>query len=165
MRKAIVNATLLALALAAPTGAAGADGKVKHGEYLAAIMDCGGCHTPGHLMGKPDSSRYLAGSDVGFEIPGRGIFYPPNLTPDRETGLGAGSAAEIVNAVRNGARPDGRALVPVMPYHSYARLTDEDAAALVAYLKSLKPIRNKAPALTGPNEKPKAPFLRVIVPE
>ena len=137
----------------------------KRGAYLARLMDCGGCHTPGHLVGKPDSNRYLAGSDVGFEIPGRGIFYPPNLTPDRETGLGAWSAAEIVNAIRNGARPDGRALVPVMPYHSYARLTDEDAEALVAYLKSLKPIRNKAPAIAGPNEKPKAPFLRVIVPE
>lgn len=165
MRKALVNAALLALALAAPDGAARADDTVKRGEYLAAIMDCGGCHTPGHLMGKPDSSRYLAGSDVGFEIPGRGIFYPPNLTPDRETGLGAWSTAEIVNAVRNGARPDGRPLVPIMPYHSYARLTDADAQALVAYLKSLKPISNKAPAIIGPNEKPKAPFLRVIVPD
>jgi mono/diheme cytochrome c family protein len=169
MRKAIVNATLLAFAvagpLAAPGGAARADDKVKRGEYLATIMDCGGCHTPGHLRGKPDLGRYLAGSDVGFEIPGLGIFYPPNLTPDRETGLGAWSAAEIINAVRNGARPDGRALAPVMPYHSYARLSDEDAEALVAYLKSLKPIRNQAPAITGPTEKPKAPFLRVIVPE
>ena len=169
MRKAIVNAALLALSLAGsmavPGPEAHADDKVKRGKYLAAIMDCGGCHTPGYLMGKPDFDRYLAGSDVGFEIPGRGIFYPPNLTPDRETGLGAWSAAEIIAAVRSGVRPDGRALAPVMPYHTYAHLTDADAEALVAYLKSLKPIRNKAPALTGPTEKPKAPFMRVIMPE
>jgi mono/diheme cytochrome c family protein len=169
MRKAVVKLALVALVLAGPvisaTIRAEADERKKRGEYLAAIMDCGGCHTPGYLMGKPDFDRYLAGSDVGFEIPGRGIFYPPNLTPDRETGLGAWSAAEIMAAVRNGVRPDGRALAPVMPYHTYAHLTDADAEALVAYLKSLKPIRNKAPAMAGPAEKPKAPFLRVIMPE
>jgi mono/diheme cytochrome c family protein len=47
------------------------------GQYLARIMDCGGCHTPGALTGQPDMARYLAGSDVGFEIPGLGRFYPP----------------------------------------------------------------------------------------
>jgi mono/diheme cytochrome c family protein len=41
------------------------------GQYLARIMDCGGCHTPGALAGQPDMARYLAGSDIGFEIPGR----------------------------------------------------------------------------------------------
>jgi mono/diheme cytochrome c family protein len=159
-------------ALAALTGiaavvtqATGADDRVKRGEYLAAIMDCGGCHTPGALRGEPDQSRALAGSDVGFEIPRLAIFYPPNLTPDRATGIGAWSAADIIKAVRTGERPDGRILAPVMPWHSYAKLTDADAEALAAYLKSLKPIRNKAPAITGPTEKPTAPFLRVVVPE
>ncbi len=169
MRKAVVKPALLALALAGPLVSApresAADERVKRGAYLAAIMDCGGCHTPGALRGKPDHARALAGSDVGFEIPGLGIFYPPNLTPDRETGLGKWSAAEIIKAVRTGSRPDGRVLVPVMPYHSYAKLTDKDAQALAAYLKSLKPVRNQAPAITGPTEKPRAPFLRVVVPE
>lgn len=169
MRKAVVKLALLALVLAGPlvsaTIKAAADERVKRGEYLAAIMDCTGCHTPGALRGKPDPARYLAGSDVGFEIPGLGIFYPPNLTPDRATGLGAWSAAEIVAAIRTGARPDGRVLVPVMPYHSYSKLTDADAQALVAYLKSMKPVRNQAPAITGPGQKPPAPFLRIVVPE
>jgi hypothetical protein len=56
-------------------------------------------------------------------------------------------------------------LVPVMPYHSYAKLTDPDAAALVAYLKSLKPIRNQAPPITGPGQKAPAPYLKVVIPE
>jgi mono/diheme cytochrome c family protein len=58
------------------------------GAYLVRIMDCSGCHTPGALKGQADESRYLGGADAGFEIPGLGIFYPPNLTPDPETGLG-----------------------------------------------------------------------------
>jgi mono/diheme cytochrome c family protein len=156
--------TVLALALAAVT-AARADDRLTRGEYLATIMDCGGCHTPGALTGKPDPARNLAGSEVGFQIPGLGIFYPPNLTSDRDTGLGAWSEADIVKAVRTGARPDGRQLVPVMPYHHYARLTDADAAALAAYLKSVKPVRHQVPAITGASEKPKAAYLTVVMPQ
>jgi mono/diheme cytochrome c family protein len=161
----------LALGCAALAVAALAQGKPaptveqKRGEYLATIMDCGGCHTPGHLVGKPDQQRYLAGSEVGFEIPGVGVFYPPNLTPDPETGLGRWTEAEIITAVRTGARPDGRLLVPIMPYHSYAKLTDADARALAAYLKSLKPVRNRTPAIAGPSEKPSAPYLTLAVPD
>lgn len=151
----------LALVLAP---AAFAQDKVKRGEYLVAIMDCTGCHTPGVLLGKPDQSRPLAGSDVGFQIPNLGTFYPPNLTPDRETGLGNWSEADIVKAVRKGVRPDGRELAPVMPYHSYSRLTDADAQALAAYLKSLKPVKNQAPAMKGASETPTAPYLTVIFP-
>ncbi len=150
-------------AFAAADPARGQD-RLKRGEYLAHIMDCIGCHTPGALAGKPDPQRALAGSDIGFEIPGMGIFYPPNLTSDRETGLGAWSEADIVKAVRKGERPDGRLLAPAMPYHAYARLTDADAGALASYLKSLKPVRHQAPAMVGPNEKAVAPYFTVVVP-
>lgn len=138
---------------------------VKRGEYLAAIMDCGGCHTPGIFLGKPDMQRPLAGSEVGFQVPGLGIFYPPNLTPDQETGLGMWSNADIVKAVRTGIRPDGRQLAPVMPWHSYSKLSDADALALAGYLKSLKPVRNKVPGITGPTEKASAPYLSVVMPQ
>lgn len=138
--------------------------KLKRGEYLVTIMDCTGCHTPGKLLGKPDLARLLAGSEVGFGIPGLGTFYPPNLTPDRETGLGNWSEADIAKAVRTGVRPDGRVLAPIMPYDNYGALTDADAAALAAYLKSLKPVRNAAPPLVGPSEKPTAPYLTVVMP-
>ena len=137
---------------------------MKRGEYLVAIMDCTGCHTPGTLLGKPDMARHLGGSEVGFQIPGLGIFYPPNLTPDPETGLGRWSDADIIKAVRTGVRPDGRILAPVMPYHSYGKLEDADARALVRYLKGLKPVQNKVPAPVGASEKPTAPYLAVVMP-
>jgi mono/diheme cytochrome c family protein len=73
---------------AAANGAAAAEDEVARGAYLAAIMDCTGCHTPGALAGQPDFDRLLGGADIGFEIPGLGVFYPPNLTSDRDTGLG-----------------------------------------------------------------------------
>lgn len=152
-------------ALLSGTGGVFAASDAGRGEYLAAIMDCSGCHTPGALIGQPDMTRPLAGSDVGFEIPGLGIFYPPNLTSDPETGLGAWSEADITTAVRTGVRPDGRQLAPVMPYHSYGRLSDEDAGALAAYVKALKPVEHQVPAIVGPSEKPKAPYLTVAVPK
>lgn len=166
--RALGAAVLLGGAFAATSGGGATpvgQERVKRGEYLATIMDCGGCHTTGALGGKPDPQRHLAGSEIGFQIPQLGVFYPPNLTPDRETGLGAWSEAEIVAAVRKGVRPDGRMLAPVMPYHNYARLTDADAQALAAYLKSLKPIRHQAPAITGASEKPGAPYLAVVAPD
>lgn len=164
IKNALIGIVLLGSALSTSTPAAAQD-RIKRGEYLAAIMDCAGCHTTGVLLGKPDPQRHLAGSEVGFQIPDLGIFYPPNLTPDRETGLGSWSEADIIRAVRTGVRPDGRVLAPVMPYHSYARLTDSDAQALATYLKSLKPIRHQAPAMIGSSEKPMAPYLRVAMPE
>jgi mono/diheme cytochrome c family protein len=144
---------------------ASADELTARGEYLATIMDCAGCHTTGVFFGKPDPERYLAGSEVGFQIPGLGIFYPPNLTPDRETGLGAWSAEDIVKAVRTGERPDGRILAPAMPYMHYGKLSDADAFALATYLKSIKPVRHQVPAITGPSEKPTAPYLTVVAPQ
>lgn len=137
---------------------------IKRGEYLAAIMDCGGCHTTGTFLGKSDPVRYLAGSEVGFQIPGLGIFYPPNLTPDPQTGLGNWTEADIVRAVRNGIRPDGRELAPAMPWRQYAKLTDTDAAALAAFLKSMKPMQHAVPPIMGPTEKPAAPYLAVVMP-
>src|SRR5574337_557933 len=91
--------------------------------------------------------RYLVGiaggSDVGFSIPGQGVFVGQNLTPDMETGLGKWTDQQIVTAIRKGKRPDGSELSGVMPYGSFARLTDEDAFAIAAFLKSLPPVSNK----------------------
>ena len=138
---------------------------LRRGEYLAKIMDCTGCHTTGALAGQPDAAMFLAGSTIGFEVPGVGIVYPPNLTPDKDTGLGGWSADDMVKAIRTGMRPDGRQLIPVMPYPSYSALTDADAAALVAYLKSIKPIKHAAPAHTKQGDAAPAPYLSVVVPK
>ena len=160
--KSLPTALLALAALAVP--AAADDTVTARGAYLARIMDCGGCHTTGVFLGKPDPQRYLGGSEVGFQIPGLGIFYPPNLTPHPEDGIGAWSEADIVAAVRTGVRPDGRILAPVMPYHHYGSLTDADAFALAAYLKSLPPVAQPAPANVGPTERPIAPYLTVVIP-
>jgi mono/diheme cytochrome c family protein len=159
---AFAGAVALAALSAAP---AAAETQLERGKYLVTIMDCTGCHTPGALIGKPDMARYLGGADVGFQIPTVGIFYPPNLTPDRETGLGAWSAAEIVDAVRKGVRPDGRMLVPVMPFPSYSALSDADAMALAVYLKSLPPVKHTVPGPIGSAEKAPAPYLTVVMPQ
>lgn len=143
---------------------ASAQNVMKRGEYLATIMDCGGCHTTGILLGKPDPKMHLAGSEVGFQIPGLGIFYPPNLTPDPETGLGKWSEADVIKALRTGIRPDGRELAPAMPWRSYAKANDADMKALVSYLRSLKPVRHQAPAMKGPTEKASDPYLSVVMP-
>jgi mono/diheme cytochrome c family protein len=128
-------------------------------------MDCGGCHHTGAFTPQPNLEAPLAGSDIGFEIPGMGVFYPPNLTPDAETGLGKWSDAEIITAFTTGVRPDGRQLAPMMPWRSYAHINADDAAALVAYLRSLQPVKHKVPGPFGAGDKPAAPYFTVIAPK
>jgi len=99
-------------------------------------------------------TRYLGGSDVGFAVPGLGVFFGPNLTPDQETGLGTWTAQQIVTAITTGSRPDGRQLAPVMPWQGHAHLTTADALAIASFLQSLPPIHNKVAGPFGPAEKP-----------
>lgn len=141
------------------------DTQLKRGQYLVTLGNCSDCHTPGHFFGKPDTVRYLGGSEVGFEIPGLGVFHGPNLTPDQETGLGKWSADEVAAAITQGKRPDGRMLAPVMPWHAFASLTDEDTRAMVAFLKSLPPVKNRVPGPFGPNDKPTSFVMKIVPPE
>src|SRR5262245_1800532 len=76
--------------------------QIARSKYLVTLGGCTDCHTPGHFLGKPDMTRELGGSEVGFEIPGLGVFYGPNLTPDKETGLGTWSEDDIVKALQTG---------------------------------------------------------------
>jgi mono/diheme cytochrome c family protein len=142
----------------------GGEAEVARGQYLATIMDCAGCHTPGALAGQPEPDRQLAGSVIGFALPGGGIVYPKNLTPDLETGLGRWTEEEVARAVRQGQSRDGRALIPVMPWPSYSVLAEADARAIAAYLKSVPPVRFAVPRDTRPGEKPEAPYLAVVTP-
>src|SRR3546814_8115734 len=71
--------------------------------------------------------------------------YGANLTPDVETGIGGWSDAEIVTAIREGRRPDGSMIGPIMPIALYSRMSDRDVRAIVAYLRTLKPVRNEVP--------------------
>jgi mono/diheme cytochrome c family protein len=148
----------------APLSKAAADPQTERGKYLVSLGGCIDCHTPGYFLGKPDFSRALGGSEVGFEIPGLGVFHGPNLTPDKETGLGNWTPNEIVAAITKGERPDGRELAPIMPWKSFAVLTKDDALALAAYLKSLPPVKNKVPGPFGPNETPTSFVMKVVPP-
>jgi len=144
-------------------GADAQTSQVERGRYLTTLGGCTDCHTPGYFFGKPDMDRYLGGSEVGFEIPGLGVFHGPNLTPDKETGLGNWTAAQIMTALRTGKRPDGRELAPIMPWRALAALTDADVQAIAAYLRSIKPVQNKVPGPFGPSEKPTS-FVMQILP-
>ena len=163
-RCAPVFITFLLAACATATRPPADEDRITRGRYLVTVMDCTGCHTPGALGGQPDTSRYLAGSTIGFGFPG-GVVYPPNLTPDQETGLGKWTDAEIIRAFRQGQSRDGRPLVPIMPWPSYAALTPADAQAIVAFLRTLPPVRHQAPRNVKPGERPPAAYLTVTEPK
>lgn len=139
--------------------------QMARGRYLVQFGGCTDCHTPGHLLGKPDMSRFLGGSDVGFEVPGLGVFVAPNLTPDQDTGLGSWTKDEVTTAIQTGVRPDGRILAPIMPWRAYAGLTKSDAAAIAEYLSSLPPTSHKVPGPFGLNEKPTIFRMTVLPPD
>jgi len=124
------------------TAAAPAMTQLQRGEYIATLAGCGDCHTPGTLYGAPDFSRKLAGSELGWAGPW-GITYASNITPDMETGIGSWTDAEIERALRSGVKRDGSPLGPPMPWPSFAPLTPEDMAALIAYLRSLPAVKHQ----------------------
>jgi mono/diheme cytochrome c family protein len=129
-----------------PTGAAAGlagESVVKRGEYLAKAADCLVCHTA--HGGQP-----FAGG-LAFPLP-FGTIYSTNITPDFETGIGAYTDAQFLDAVRRGVRRDGARLYPAMPYPSYTYMTDADTLAIKAYLFALNPVRapNRASTLGFP---------------
>jgi mono/diheme cytochrome c family protein len=137
---------------------------IARGKYLVTIASCHDCHTPGFFLGKPDMTRYLGGSDVGFELPGLGVFVGPNLTPDKATGLGNWTDAQVVSAIQMGKRPDGRMLAPIMPYHAFASLTKQDVEAIVAFLRSVPAVDHKVAGPFGPTETPTSFVMKVVPP-
>ena len=141
-----------------------AESPVERGHYLVVIAGCNDCHTPGFFLGNPDMAKYLGGSDVGFEIPGLGVFNGRNITPDKETGIGGWSDEQIVAAITAGKRPDGRQLAPIMNYASFTHLTKEDVAAIVAYLRSIPAVKNQVPGPFKPGEKVPIFTFRVLPP-
>lgn len=150
-------------AIALADGAVAADANAERGAYLAAIMDCAGCHSGRTPEGAIAPDRHLTGGTLGFELSGIGIFWPPNLTPSRE-GLGDWTDAEVAAAIRTGVRPDGRMLAPIMPWESYAALTDADVADLVAYLRTLPPSAGTVPGPLSAGGDGPQPYFRLTPP-
>ncbi|MDF2233747.1 hypothetical protein P2H44_14395 [Albimonas sp. CAU 1670] len=149
----------------AASPAAGGEAELQaRGAYLLRIMDCGGCHTPRDAQGAPREDAALAGGDIGFAMPGYGIVWPPNLTPDA-AGLGGWSDAEIAEALTAGRRPDGRTLAPVMPWPAYAGLDEADLAALIAGLRALPAVANRTPDPVEEGAPAPAPYFTVALPQ
>jgi mono/diheme cytochrome c family protein len=118
----------------------------ERGRYLVHAMQCPLCHTPiSAETGAYDTRYFLAGGMRVSAWPW-GVWYSRNLTPDGVTGLGEWSEAAIVAAVTRGVRPDGRRLDPMaMPWPWFSHLSDSDARAIAAYLRSLPPVTNSVP--------------------
>jgi mono/diheme cytochrome c family protein len=109
---------------------------VARGKALTVAGDCASCHTA-------DPAKPFAGGkriDTPF-----GAIYSPNLTPDRDTGLGAWSDAEFYRALRYGVARDGSRYYPAFPYPNFTKLIRDDVLAIRAYLATLTPVRNTPP--------------------
>ncbi|MBM4221020.1 MAG: c-type cytochrome, partial [Gammaproteobacteria bacterium] len=128
----------LLLCLAASTVAATSTGQVERGRYLVHAGGCISCHTADREGAVP-----LAGGRR-LETP-FGIFYSPNLTPDRKTGIGGWTDDDFRAALRHGRAPDGSPYYPVFPYPAYAGMNDADVLAIAAWLRSIPPIQSPVP--------------------
>jgi mono/diheme cytochrome c family protein len=124
--------------------------QVARGAELAAVGDCEVCHSASG--GQP----YAGGRGVPTPF---GTVYATNITPDLETGIGTWSEAAFRRAMRAGIDRDGRHLYPVLPYPHFTRATDDDIAAMYAFLMTRQPIRQAAP----PNRLPFPLNYRVLL--
>ena len=132
---------VVAVAVAAALGGARADdAQVDRGRYLARAGDCIGCHTA------PDGQPFAGGYAVET---GFGKIYTPNITPDRQTGIGKWSADDLWRAMHHGVDDEGRHLYPAFPYPWFTKATRGDVDALKAFLDTVPPVRqaNKPPQL------------------
>ena len=122
---------LLAVALWAWAAPVTAQDQIARGRYLAILADCSGCHTPPH---KPPFS---GGVPFNAQF---GTVYSTNITPNRETGIGAWTADDFYRALHEGVAPGGKHLYPAFPYIYFQRISRQDTDALFAYLHTLKPV-------------------------
>ncbi len=133
---------ILLVAAALLLGGAGSDtqnfAQIERGKYLAAVGDCAACHT------LPGSGQQFAGGR-SIETP-FGTLLAPNITPDRETGIGAWTDDEFVDALTRGTGRDGEHLYPAMPFSYLAKVTREDALTIRAYLNSVPAVRHSVTA-------------------
>ena len=158
------------------------DGKaaqIERGRHQVANGGCNDCHTPrkfdpevgmpvpdmsrmlsGHPEGAPDPVGAPAGHDMGvigatmtsYKLP-FGTVYTANLTPEKDTGLGAWTPEMFMRAVRTGRHMggNGRPILPPMPWPNVAQLSDSDIKAVFAFLQSIPAIRNDVPAPKVPD--------------
>jgi mono/diheme cytochrome c family protein len=119
---------------------------LARGNYLVnQVAPCGACHTPrieGTWLGGERTDAFLAGGPVFDDLDMNYRLIAPNITQDVETGIGGWTDDQILRSVRDGVSHDGRLLLPPMPFVSWQVMSDDDARAVVAYLRTVPPIRN-----------------------
>ncbi len=132
------------LALTAVVAVAHAETPLERGTYLMhSMVACGNCHTPRGPNGATLWDKELSGQKVVEDE--TMIAYAPNITQDSNTGIASWTDAQIVNAIRNGFRPDGKLIGPPMPVDLYRNMSDSDVTAIVVYLRTVKPVTNTEP--------------------
>ncbi len=126
--------------------------RLERGRYLVdSVNGCFGCHTdqdwskPGAppVAGREGSGHVWADQDLPWLV-------APNITPDKETGVGNWSDDVLARAIREGIGHDGRTLFPMMPYPHYREMSDEDLASIIVYLRTVPPVRNQLPVTKIP---------------
>src|SRR5215475_11947893 len=121
----------LAILLFAALPAGAQTPPVAAGLYMERLSDCMACHT------QPGGTPFAGGREIGTPF---GSLTSPNITPDKDTGIGSWSDDDFYRALHDGTGKHGEYLYPVRPYTSYTRMTREDVLAVKAYLFTLKPV-------------------------
>ncbi|MFK0164340.1 c-type cytochrome [Rhizobium sp. NPDC090279] len=111
--------------------------RVINGRYQAVLGDCSACHT------KQDGQPFAGGEPLQTPF---GALVPPNITPDKETGIGNWSEADFIRMMKTGTGHNGIRLYPAMPYPAYSKMSDRDLSDMWAYLTTLQPVKNKVVA-------------------
>jgi mono/diheme cytochrome c family protein len=126
---------------------------MRRGDYLVhAVMHCMKCHSKFDEKANPPVLLSKEGSGQVLDEEGSFRLVAPNITSDRETGIGKWSDDAMARAIREGIAADGSVLFPVMPYEHFRHMSDEDLASVVVFIRSLPPVRSDLPAT-------KIPFL------
>jgi mono/diheme cytochrome c family protein len=137
-------AAAISLAASFPAAAQDQDALVKRGEYLVnGPVGCGNCHNA-----RAEDMSFIPGKELagGFHIIDPAFeVYAANITPDPDTGIGSWTDEEIITAIRTGKTRDGKIIFPPMPVPTYNLMSDDDVKAIVAYLRTVKPVHNEVP--------------------
>ncbi|MEI9952991.1 MAG: diheme cytochrome c-553 [Pseudomonadota bacterium] len=157
------------------------EARVARGEHLVLTAGCNDCHTPlkmGKTGPEPDMTRMLSGHPENLKLPPPpptsmpwiasvaatntawagpwGVSFTANLTPDNETGLGAWSKDEFVQAIKTGRHHGrGRPILPPMPIPAYRNFSEEELTAIFFYLGTIPAIKNQVPDPLPPPSQPK----------
>jgi len=130
--------------------------KIAYGGYIVnSLAHCFECHTPPG----PDPEHHLGAGGFPFPVKPGVVVRSLNITPDKETGIGAWTDAQIRRAITKGKDKNGKQLVPIMPYGHFTHMTRQDVDDVIAYLRTIPPVHNVVP----PNPTPKA--LGMTVPK